>query len=84
MIIINFYLKNDIIESKMIKYHDNISSIDDARMIVINNLDKFYDSIIYSVSLINDNDNNFSIINVSFENDVSLQRAVNLNKILNE
>jgi len=80
---VNIYYGKDkkIMESFPIEIGRKISSIDDARLLIINHLDKFYLNVKYKINIFSSFDGSTSI-NLNFENDIGLSREIMLRKIL--
>ena len=68
-------------ESFSIKIGKKITSIDDARILIVNHLDNFYMDVKYKLNIFNTFDGK-TTINLFFEEDISLNREILLKKIL--
>ncbi len=83
MIKINVYLEN---KDKLLESFDvdsNINSIDQARMVIVRNLDKYYHDIKYKINIFTTFDGEKSI-NVFFENTEFVRREYLLKNLLND
>lgn len=80
---INIYYGKDkkLMESFLIKIGRKITSIDDARILIVNHLDSFYMDIKYKLNIFTTFDGK-TTINLFFEEDISLNREILLKKIL--
>jgi hypothetical protein len=83
LIPINIYYGKDkkLMESFSIKIGKKITSIDDARILIVNHLDNFYMDVKYKLNIFNTFDGK-TTINLFFEEDISLNREILLKKIL--
>ena len=83
LIPINIYYGKDkkLMESFSIKIGKKITSIDDARILIVNHLDNFYMDVKYKLNIFNTFDGE-TTINLFFEEDISLNREILLKKIL--
>lgn len=83
LIEVNIYYGKDkkLMESFPIEIGRKISSIDDARFLIINHLDSFYVDVKYKINVFNTFDGE-TTINLFFEEDISLSRELLLRKIL--
>jgi hypothetical protein len=81
---INVYLrdKSNLVETFDVEIGEKITSIDDARMIVIKYLDSIYSHIKYTTNIFTSFDGR-SEINLTFEDNVCLTREFKLRKLLN-
>jgi hypothetical protein len=70
-----------LMESFPIEIGRKISSIDDARFLIINHLDDFYIDVKYKINIFSKFDGG-TTINLFFEEDISLNRELLLRKIL--
>jgi len=82
-LIVNVYYGKDknLVESFPIKVSRKITSIDDARVLIINNLDSLYLNVKYKIKVFSSFDGN-TTINLDFEDDIGLNREILLKKIL--
>lgn len=80
---VNIYYGKDkkLMESFPIEIGRKISSIDDARFLIINHLDSFYMDVKYKINVFSTFDGE-TTINLFFEEDISLNRELLLRKIL--
>ena len=80
---INVYYGKDknLIESFPIEIGRKITSIDDARLLIINHLDEFYLNVKYKINIFSSFDDSTSI-NLNFDDDIGLNREIMLKKIL--
>ena len=80
---VNIYYGKDkkLMESFPIEIGRKISSIDDARFLIINHLDSFYVDVKYKINVFSTFDGE-TTINLFFEEDISLSRELLLRKIL--
>jgi|688.fasta_scaffold33558_6 hypothetical protein len=80
---VNIYYGKDkkLMESFPIEIGRKISSIDDARFLIINHLDSFYVDVKYKINVFSTFDGE-TTINLFFEEDISLNRELLLRKIL--
>ena len=80
---VNIYYGKDkkLMESFLIKIGRKITSIDDARILIVNHLDSFYMDVKYKLNIFNTFDGE-TTINLFFEEDISLNREILLKKIL--
>ena len=80
---VNIYYGKDkkLMESFPIEIGRKISSIDDARFLIIKHLDSLYIDVKYKINVFSTFDGS-TTINLFFENDVSLNRELLLRKIL--
>jgi hypothetical protein len=80
---VNIYYGKDkkLMESLPIEIGRKISSIDDARFLIINHLDSFYVDVKYKINVFSTFDGE-TTINLFFEEDISLNRELLLRKIL--
>jgi hypothetical protein len=83
LIPVNIYYGKDkkLMESFSIKIGKKITSIDDARILIVNHLDNFYMDVKYKLNIFNTFDGK-TTINLFFEEDISLNREILLKKIL--
>jgi len=83
LIPVNIYYGKDkkLMESFSIKIGKKITSIDDARILIVNHLDNFYMDVKYKLNIFNTFDGK-TTINLFFEDDISLNREILLKKIL--
>jgi hypothetical protein len=83
LIPVNIYYGKDkkLMESFSIKIGKKITSIDDARILIVNHLDNFYIDVKYKLNIFNTFDDE-TTINLFFEEDISLNREILLKKIL--
>jgi hypothetical protein len=83
LIPVNIYYEKDkkLMESFSIKIGKKITSIDDARILIVNHLDNFYMDVKYKLNIFNTFDGK-TTINLFFEEDISLNREILLKKIL--
>lgn len=83
LIPVNIYYGKDkkLMESFLIKIGKKITSIDDARILIVNHLDNFYMDVKYKLNIFNTFDGE-TTINLFFEEDISLNREILLKKIL--
>jgi hypothetical protein len=83
LIPVNIYYGKDkkLMESFSIKIGKKITSIDDARILIVNHLDNFYMDVKYKLNIFNTFDGE-TTINLFFEEDISLNREILLKKIL--
>ena len=83
LIPINIYYGKDkkLMESFSIKIGKKITSIDDARILIVNHLDNFYMDVKYKLNIFSTFDGK-TTINLFFEEDISLNREILLKKIL--
>ena len=83
LIPINIYYGKDkkLMESFSIKIGKKITSIDDARILIVNHLDNFYMDVKYKLNIFSTFDGE-TTINLFFEEDISLNREILLKKIL--
>ena len=83
LIPVNIYYGKDkkLMESFSIKIGKKITSIDDARLLIVNHLDNFYMDVKYKLNIFNTFDGE-TTINLFFEEDISLNREILLKKIL--
>lgn len=81
---INVYLKDkeNLVENFDVMIGEKITSIDDARLIVIKYLDSIYSDIKYKTNIFTSFDGE-SEINLIFEDDICLTREFKLRKLLN-
>ena len=84
MIKLNIYLetKEKLVESFQIK-NKNVISIDDARLLVVRNLDKYYHDIKYKINIFTTFDGE-KTISVFFENNEFIKREYLLKNLLND
>ena len=82
-IIVNIYYgdNKDLIESFPIKIGKKITSIDDARFLIIKHLDNLYKNVKYKINIFYKFNHDTSI-NLNFEEDIRLNREFILRKIL--
>ena len=80
---VNIYYGKDkkLMESFLIKIGRKITSIDDARILIVNHLDSFYMDVKYKLNIFTTFDGK-TTINLFFEEDISLNREILLKKIL--
>jgi hypothetical protein len=80
---VNVYYGKDkkLIESFPIEIGRKITSIDDARVLIIKHLDSLYSDIRYKLNIFSSFNGDTSI-NLDFEEDVRLNREIMLRKIL--
>lgn len=80
---VNIYYGKDkkLMESFPIEIGRKISSIDDARFLIIKHLDSLYIDVKYKINVFSTFDGS-TTINLFFEDDVSLNRELLLRKIL--
>ena len=80
---VNIYYGKDkkLMESFPIEIGRKISSIDDARFLIIKHLDSLYIDVKYKINVFSKFDGS-TTINLFFEDDVSLNRELLLRKIL--
>lgn len=80
---VNIYYGKDkkLMESFLIKIGKKITSIDDARLLIVNHLDNFYMDVKYKLNIFTTFDGR-TTINLFFEEDISLNREILLKKIL--
>jgi hypothetical protein len=83
-LIVNIFYGKDktLVESFPIKISRRITSIDDARVLIINHLDSLYLNVKYKIKVFSSFDGN-TTINLDFEDDIGLNREILLKKILN-
>jgi len=83
IISVNIYYGKDkkLMESFPIEIGRKISSIDDARLLIINHLDSFYIDVKYKLNIFSTFDDE-TTISLFFEEDISLNREILLKKIL--
>ena len=83
LIPVNIYYGKDkkLMESFSIKIGKKITSIDDARILIVNHLDNFYMDVKYKLNIFSTFDGE-TTINLFFEEDISLNREILLKKIL--
>jgi hypothetical protein len=83
LIEVNIYYGKDkkLMESFPLEIGRKISSIDDARFLIINHLDDFYIDVKYKINIFSKFDGD-TTINLFFEEDISLNRELLLRKIL--
>ena len=83
LIPVNIYYGKDkkLMESFSIKIGKKITSIDDARILIVNHLDNFYMDVKYKLNIFSTFDGK-TTINLFFEEDISLNREILLKKIL--
>ncbi len=83
LIPVNIYYGKDkkLMESFSIKIGKKITSIDDARLLIVNHLDNFYMDVKYKLNIFTTFDGR-TTINLFFEEDISLNREILLKKIL--
>jgi hypothetical protein len=83
LIPVNIYYGKDkkLMESFLIKIGEKITSIDGARLLIVNHLDNFYMDIKYKLNIFTTFDGR-TTINLFFEEDTSLNREIILKKIL--
>lgn len=83
LIPVNIYYGKDkkLMESFLIKIGKKITSIDDARLLIVNHLDNFYMDVKYKLNIFTTFDGR-TTINLFFEEDISLNREILLKKIL--
>jgi hypothetical protein len=83
LIEVNIYYGKDkkLMESFPLEIGRKISSIDDARFLIINHLDDFYIDVKYKINIFSKFDGG-TTINLFFEEDISLNRELLLRKIL--
>ena len=81
---INVYLKDksNLIETFDISINEKVTSIDNARLIVIKYLDSIYNDTKYTTNVFNTFDGRCEV-NLTFEDDVCLTREFKLRKLLN-
>jgi len=82
-LIVNAYYGKDknLIESFPIKIGRKITSIDDARILIIRHLDSLYLNVKYKINVFSSFGGD-TIINLDFEDDIGLNREILLKKIL--
>ena len=80
---VNIYYGKDkkLMDSFPIEIGRKISSIDDARFLIINHLDSFYVDVKYKLNIFSTFDGE-TTISLFFEEDISLNREILLKKIL--
>ena len=80
---VNIYYGKDkkLMESFSIKIGKKITSIDDARILIVNHLDSFYVDVKYKLNIFSTFDGE-TTISLFFEEDISLNREILLKKIL--
>ena len=80
---VNIYYGKDkkLMESFPIEIGIKITSIDDARLLIIDHLDSFYMDVKYKINVFSTFDGE-TTINLFFEEDISLNRELLLRKIL--
>jgi hypothetical protein len=77
-----FYGKErNLIESFPIEIGRKITSIDDARILIIKHLDSLYLNVKYKINVFSSFDGS-TTINLDFEDDIGLNREILLKKIL--
>ena len=77
-----FYGKErNLIESFPIEIGRKITSIDDARILIIKHLDSLYLNVKYKINVFSSFDGS-TTINLDFEDDIGLNREILLRKIL--
>ena len=83
IISVNIYYGKDkkLMESFPIEIGRKISSIDDARFLIINYLDSFYIDVKYKLNIFSTFDDE-TTISLFFEENISLNREILLKKIL--
>jgi hypothetical protein len=82
-LIVNVYYGRDknLIESFPIQIGRKITSIDDARILIIRHLDSLYLNVKYKINVFSSFDGS-TTINLDFEDDIGLNREILLRKIL--
>ena len=75
---INLLYKESIVESFSVT--GNITSLDDARFLVLQHLNKFYSDVRYKVKLFKSFEGEI-VINLNFEEDLGLSREIKLREI---
>ncbi len=82
-LIVNVYYGKDknLIESFPIEIGRKITSIDDARILIIKHLDSLYLNVKYKINVFSSFDGS-TTINLDFEDDIGLNREILLRKIL--
>ena len=80
---VNIYYGKDkkLMESFPIEIGIKITSIDDARLLIIDHLDSFYMDVKYKINIFSTFDGE-TTISLFFEEDISLNREILLKKIL--
>ncbi len=80
---VNVYYGKDknLIDSFPIKIGRKITSIDDARILIIKHLDSLYLNVKYKINVFSSFDGS-TTINLDFEDDIGLNREILLRKIL--
>ncbi len=80
---VNVYYGKDknLIDSFPIKIGRKITSIDDARILIIKHLDSLYLNVKYKINVFSSFDGS-TTINLNFEDDIGLNREILLRKIL--
>ena len=73
--------ERNLIESFPIEIGRKITSIDDARILIIRHLDSLYLNVKYKINVFSSFDGN-TTINLDFEDDIGLNREILLRKIL--
>ena len=82
-LIVNVYYgkEKNLIESFPIEIGRKITSIDDARILIIKHLDSLYLNVKYKINVFSSFDGS-TTINLNFEDDIGLNREILLRKIL--
>lgn len=82
-LVVNVYYGKDknLIESFPIQIGRKITSIDDARILIIRHLDSLYLNVKYKINVFSSFDGS-TTINLDFEDDIGLNREILLRKIL--
>jgi len=82
-LMVNVYYGKDktLIESFLIEIGRKITSIDDARFLIIKHLDSLYLNVKYKINVFSSFDGS-TTINLNFEDDIGLNREILLRKIL--
>lgn len=85
MITINIYLQNtdQLLESKVVDFKGKVNNIEEARMLIVKNIDNHYRDIKYKIKIFKTFDGNESI-SVLFEEKLSLRRSFILKKLLDD
>jgi len=82
-LLVNVYYDEDknLVESFSIEIGRKVTSIDDARLLIIEHLDSFYFDVKYKINIFSSFDGDTSI-NLNFEKDICLNRELLIRKIL--
>lgn len=82
---INLYFKtqDNLVESREIDYKGKNTSIDEARMIIVNNLERYYHDIKYKINIFTTFTGE-KTISVFFEDNTLVKREYLINNLLND